>query len=322
MSQISDIIDLRNRKILYQLDLNCRQSNGEIAKKIGISKDAVGYRIKQMEKDGVIRGYSTVIDSAKLGFTLYRVYLNLIDTSPESISKMIEFLQKDKSTWWIARLDGIWDFIFGAWVKSNAEFREFYAKFCSRFRKYIKDSMICPLTYYRQFSKSYLLGAQRIEKNESIGGGEKAEFDKKDIAILSILSKNARAQLIDISAKINLDSMAIFRRIKKLEEKGIIQGYRVDLNLPLLKRDSYSVKISLKDYSEIEEIEKHIKNMPEMISITEAVGGYDIEFDIEVENSEQYFRIMDELEQKFASIREITYFRIIRSHKILYMPEI
>ena len=39
-------LDLKDKKILEQLDLNSRQSNSQIAKKVGLSKDAIGYRIK------------------------------------------------------------------------------------------------------------------------------------------------------------------------------------------------------------------------------------------------------------------------------------
>ena len=38
-------IDLKDRKILYQLDSNCRQSNTQIGKNVGLKKDVVSYRI-------------------------------------------------------------------------------------------------------------------------------------------------------------------------------------------------------------------------------------------------------------------------------------
>ena len=34
-------IDLKDRKILYELDLDCRQSNTQIGKKVGLKKDVV-----------------------------------------------------------------------------------------------------------------------------------------------------------------------------------------------------------------------------------------------------------------------------------------
>ena len=68
-------LDLKDRKILYELDLNCRQSNTQIGKKVGLKKDVVSYRINNMEKEGIIKDYWTVIDTFKLGYNVFRVYL-------------------------------------------------------------------------------------------------------------------------------------------------------------------------------------------------------------------------------------------------------
>ena len=42
-------LDLKDRKILYELDLNCRQSNSQIGKKVGLKRDVVAYRIKKLQ---------------------------------------------------------------------------------------------------------------------------------------------------------------------------------------------------------------------------------------------------------------------------------
>src|SRR3972149_2971844 len=53
MIEIMYDLDAKNRKILYQLDINCRQSNASIGKKVGLSKEVVNYRIKKLENDGI-----------------------------------------------------------------------------------------------------------------------------------------------------------------------------------------------------------------------------------------------------------------------------
>ena len=55
-------LDLKDRKILYELDSNARQSNSEIAKKVGLNKNTVNYKINRMTEEGIIAGYYTVID--------------------------------------------------------------------------------------------------------------------------------------------------------------------------------------------------------------------------------------------------------------------
>ncbi len=50
-------VDALNWKILEFLQMNARQSNAEIARKVGISSPAVAERIKKMEDAGIIEGY-------------------------------------------------------------------------------------------------------------------------------------------------------------------------------------------------------------------------------------------------------------------------
>jgi len=74
-------LDLKDKKLLYQLDINSRQSYKEIGKKIGLSKDAVSYRIKQLQEEGIIRQFHTVIDVGKLGLISFRLYLKFQNTN-------------------------------------------------------------------------------------------------------------------------------------------------------------------------------------------------------------------------------------------------
>jgi DNA-binding Lrp family transcriptional regulator len=314
-------LDIKDRKILYQLDINSRQSNAEIAKKVRLSKDSVGYRIKKLEEKGIIRGYRAVIDSSRLGYIFYRIFFNLIDITPTKLNELIDFLKKQKNVWWIAKLDGVWTFAFAIWVKTNKEFYDFYNNFGEKFRQNIKDKLICPLVEYKNISRKYLVGEKQQVKSTSVGEGTEEKIDTIDMKILGFLSKNARSALIDIAHELKVDSMTVYHRIKKLEKRGIIQGYNLDIDTRMLGRDFYSVKINLKDTSRINEIKNHILAIPELTAMTTAVGSYDIEFDLEVESSEQYFKIIDDLENKFDFIRDIIYFRVLKNYKILYMPE-
>ena len=51
-------IDLKDRKILYHLDLDARQSLTQVGKKVGLKKDVVAYRVQRMQKDGIIKNLS------------------------------------------------------------------------------------------------------------------------------------------------------------------------------------------------------------------------------------------------------------------------
>jgi len=55
-------IDALDRKIIRQLRLNSRMSNVDLGKEVGLSASACLRRIGLMEKAGIIRGYTAIVD--------------------------------------------------------------------------------------------------------------------------------------------------------------------------------------------------------------------------------------------------------------------
>ena len=76
-------LDRRDRQIMYALDENARQSNASIAKKLKLGKNVANYRINRLLKNGVMRGFYTVIDAHKLGYIALRVYVKWKFIMPE-----------------------------------------------------------------------------------------------------------------------------------------------------------------------------------------------------------------------------------------------
>jgi Lrp/AsnC family leucine-responsive transcriptional regulator len=55
-------------------------------------------------------------------------------------------------------------------------------------------------------------------------------MDTTDLQILTILQKKARIPNVEVARKIGMAPSAVLERIKKLEARGIIEGYEVRLN--------------------------------------------------------------------------------------------
>ena len=64
------IMDETDVKILKSLVSDARLSSRQISKKSAVSIGTVLTRMKKMEKEGVVRGYSAVVDHEKLGYML------------------------------------------------------------------------------------------------------------------------------------------------------------------------------------------------------------------------------------------------------------
>jgi len=67
------LVDDTDWKILRLLVQDSRISYREIARKTGLAVGTVAYRIRKLEKEGVIKGYSVVLDYEKLGYEITAV---------------------------------------------------------------------------------------------------------------------------------------------------------------------------------------------------------------------------------------------------------
>lgn len=63
-------LDEINWKILEELQVNAKVSFRQLAEKVNLSPTAVIERVKRMEEDGVITGYTAVVDPRKAGHQL------------------------------------------------------------------------------------------------------------------------------------------------------------------------------------------------------------------------------------------------------------
>ncbi|PJC50676.1 MAG: AsnC family transcriptional regulator [Nitrosopumilales archaeon CG_4_9_14_0_2_um_filter_34_16] len=64
------VLDETDEKILRNLLVDARQSARQLALNLGMSTVTVLSRIKKMEKEKVIHGYTAIIDHEKIGYTL------------------------------------------------------------------------------------------------------------------------------------------------------------------------------------------------------------------------------------------------------------
>lgn len=87
-------MDKLDLKILDLIRENARMSYSEIGSAAGVSRVAVKKRIDAMEREGVIRGYRTVVDEDKVREGIR--YTIDIEAIPESYGEVVRILRKDR----------------------------------------------------------------------------------------------------------------------------------------------------------------------------------------------------------------------------------
>lgn len=92
--------------------------------------------------------------------------------------------------------------------------------------------------------------------------------DRIDIALLAMLTRNARASHVELAEQVGLSSTACARRLKQLEENGLITGYRATLGLKELGfSTTVIVRITLESQSEeaLNAFEKAVARCPSVV---------------------------------------------------------
>ena len=66
-----------DKTILSLIEYNPTITEKKLAEKCHLSKDSVRYRLRRLEREDVIKGYSSILDYKKLGYDSYKLYLKL-----------------------------------------------------------------------------------------------------------------------------------------------------------------------------------------------------------------------------------------------------
>ena len=139
-------LDSKDKKIIEQLQTNCRQSIAQIAKKTKLPRDVVVYRIKKLEKEKVIRSHHTSLNPAKLGYPLYSyVFFSCYNLKPEEENRFIHYLVHHKNLIYVSKNSGEYDFTIGVCAKDYKEFDNIIREIRQKFIDVIKAIGITPV---------------------------------------------------------------------------------------------------------------------------------------------------------------------------------
>lgn len=164
------------------------------------------YRMRSLEKAGIIEGYNTIVNFTKLGFTGFAVFCRFEGIGEEKKRGIIERLVDFPQVYWVGLCGGRFDISFGILCKSVFEFNNLYYKFCNEYSEHIAETAIAIRTELWQNTRNYLISDSKAREMPSFFFGKEPEIEKidsMDSDILSIISVNARMPVTEISGILN-----------------------------------------------------------------------------------------------------------------------
>ncbi len=295
-----DNIDI---KLLSELDKNAKTPITQLAKKLRVSREIVKYRLKRLIDTRVIKSFTTMVNPAKFGYIIYKLYIkfqNLIDTKEK---ELFQFLIGHKKVFWLARCDGNYDLIIGVYVLNIVEFNDFLSEFNGKYSSNVISRHISNSVYVDIYRKDYLTN----EKYQTAfwGGIPKdEEIDDLSKKILKVIAENSRIHISEICEKVNSTPKTIISKIKLMEKKQIILGYRPILDLSKIKKENFKAIIYFQNISP--DKEKQFKDFcklnPSICYYIKTIGEWDVELDIEIDNFKEYNLLIRMIKEQFGNI--------------------
>ena len=100
-------------------------------------------------------------------------------------------------------------------------------------------------------------------------------MDRTDRAIIDELRRDARVSNVDLADRVSLSPSACLRRVRALEQAGVIRGYRAEID-PAADGRGFEVEVMIelthKDRATVEEFERRIAVMDPVVACRRMFG--------------------------------------------------
>jgi Lrp/AsnC family leucine-responsive transcriptional regulator len=317
-------IDVKDRKILYYLSLNSRQSLQKIGRIVGLTKEVVSYRIKRMQELGIIENFYTDFILTPVGQTIYvRLYFNYQNITPSIKKEIIQyFVDTDEATI-VASLEGNYDLMVIVIFPDIYKIHPYLEHMLMNYGDYFKERHAALYFIRNQYNPSFLLDSKTKKLEPHVHRlYQEISYDELDMNILKALDLNARMPITQLADELHSTVTVIHYRIKRLMKLGVILGFGVNINWEKLGYRFYHVEINLKQYHKRLDIVRYLMENPYFRSSHQLLGhASDLEVDFILENVMQLHEMMDNLSTHFPeSVKDFKYWSILKTYKEQLFP--
>jgi Lrp/AsnC family transcriptional regulator, regulator of ectoine-degradation genes len=150
-------------------------------------------------------------------------------------------------------------------------------------------------------------------------------LDAIDLKILATLQSQGRITKAALADAVNLSPTPCWERLKRLEQSGLIRGYRAEIDLDKLGAvATILVEIVLKQhrYDDFQRFETAIRQVDEVVACYATGGGIDYLLKVTAPDIDSYQRLIDRLLLAEIGIDRYFTYIVTRVVKASFQPPV
>ncbi|MDD9923232.1 MAG: Lrp/AsnC family transcriptional regulator [Boseongicola sp.] len=120
-------------------------------------------------------------------------------------------------------------------------------------------------------------------------------FDNLDLQLVKELAKDSSQPTSTLGRKLGLSQPATWRRVKRLEQSGVIAARKLDLDLQALGFGVtvfLGVKLATKGRVSLEDFERAVTAVPEVQTVEHVLGLYDFRLRVVARDLADFERVL------------------------------
>lgn len=294
-------LDAKDKQLLHWLSIDARTPATRLAKKVRLSHDAVRYRIRQLEKAGVIQGYRALVDATRLGFDAYHILVSLRQPGREAEKAILQAFQRNPSVRAVIKFSGAYDYKLATVARNLRELDGILNGVLAACGPLLQGHELLPVVKTlasRAFPRSFLDEPGRPARQPEQPA---PALDDTDYAILAALADDARQPLYSVAERAKVSADTVQYRLKRLLASKVLLAFRPVINYAVLDYAVYCLLAEIQNLTEEKEarLREVLQDDAHTIWAAKTVGRYNLMLYACVRRPEEFHATVDLLRRHF-----------------------
>ncbi len=254
-------------RLIAELEMNPKQTHAELSSKLGLSQPTVRAKLQRLFDDNIIKTVC-VSDPGALGYSTCVIIG--INAHPSELLTVADRLADFETVFHIMLCIGRFDILAWALFQKRADYLDFFVNKVGNLPGVVSTETMLTLKHVKIYDPKFPYNGDSSANQVAV-----KTLDTLDASLISELQIDARQNARDVAKKLGTSQSTVLRRIRRLQEEGIIRIVTLADPFSLGYEGVASVCMTF-DPAKVNEGARTIASYPNVLTVSICAGRYDI----------------------------------------------